>query len=43
MNLNVLRHLINQHVKLFSAEHPSGSDAQLQLLSDAIRASAWVA
>lgn len=43
MNLNVLRHLINQHVKCFSPEHQSGKNTQLQLLSDVITASAFVA
>lgn len=43
MNLNVLRHLINQHVKHSSPEHQSGNNTQLQLLSDAITPSAFVA
>lgn len=42
MNLNVLRHLINQHVKHFSPELQPGNNTQMQLLSDLITASACV-
>lgn len=42
MNLNVPRHLINQHVKHFSPELQSGNNTRMQLLSDLITASAFV-
>lgn len=42
MNLNDLRHLINQHVKHFSAELQPGNNTQMQLVSDPITASAFL-
>ena len=42
MNFNLLRHLINQHVKHFSPQLQAGNNTQKQLLSDLITASAFV-